>query len=120
MNQKQTTFLVNLQTFVPFGSLLQVLPFRFSLMGNVDIARMLIERGANVSTQDEDGPTALHLASENDVDLARMLIERGADVSAQKKDREIAPFLSLRNGDVDIAQMLIERGADVSVRNEDG
>ena len=32
MNQKQTTFLVNLQTFVPFGSLMQVLPFRFSLM----------------------------------------------------------------------------------------
>jgi len=30
MNQNQTTFLVNLQTFVPFGSLTQILPFRFS------------------------------------------------------------------------------------------
>ena len=108
MNQKQTTFLVNLQTFVPFGSLLQVLPFRFSLMGNVDIARMLIERGANVSTQDEDGPTALHLASENDVDLARMLIERGADVSARKKDGWTALHLASRNGHPDLARMLVE------------
>ena len=33
MNQNQTTFLVNLQTFVLFGLLMQTLPFRFSLMG---------------------------------------------------------------------------------------
>jgi len=58
-----------------------------SRRGHVDLARMLIDRGANVSAQMNDGSTPLHLASENGhVDVARMLVDRGADVSAQKKD----------------------------------
>ena len=41
---------------------------------------MLVEHGADVSAQDEDGRTPLHWASSRgDVDVARMLVERGAD-----------------------------------------
>jgi len=49
---------------------------------------MLVECGADVSAQAEDGRTPLHLASERGhVDVAWMLVECGADVSAQAKDR---------------------------------
>jgi ankyrin repeat protein len=48
---------------------------------------MLIERGADVTAQNKDGQTPLHLASQmGQVDVARMLIERGADVTAQNND----------------------------------
>jgi len=58
-----------------------------SMNGHVDLTRMLIERGADVSAQKKDGSTALHLASKyRHVDLARMLVECSADVSAQDKD----------------------------------
>ena len=51
------------------------------------LARLLIERGADVSAQTKDERTALHEASENcHVDVARMLVECGADVSAQTED----------------------------------
>jgi ankyrin repeat protein len=48
---------------------------------------MLIEHGANVSTQNKDGQTLLHLASKRrKLEVTRMLIEHGTGVSAQNKD----------------------------------
>ena len=92
-----------------------------SANGHVDLARMLVDRGANVSAQKEDGWTALHLASRyGHVDLARMLVERGADMSAQKENGWTALHLASRIGHVDLARMLVECGADMSVQKEDG
>ena len=89
--------------------------------GHLDLARMLVERGADMSAQRNDGSTALHLASENGhVDLAQMLVERGADVSAQRKDGSTALHWASRYGHVDLARMLVERGADVSAQTKDG
>ena len=89
--------------------------------GHVDVARMLVDCGADVSAQTDRGWTALHWASRcGHVDLARMLVERGADVSAQNKVGETALHLALENGHGDVARLLVERGADVSVQTEDG
>ena len=44
---------------------------------------MLIEHSLDVSAQDEDSQTPLHLAlQEGRLDAVRILIKRGADVSA--------------------------------------
>jgi ankyrin len=57
--------------------------------GQVEVAHMLIERGADVSAQGSYGNTPLHLALRwGRVEVAHMLIERGADVSAQDAGRE--------------------------------
>jgi len=92
-----------------------------SRYGHVDLARMLVERGADMSAQDKDGSTALHLASRyGHVDLARMLVERGADMSAQTEDGWTALHLATSHGHVDLARMLVELSADVSAQTEDG
>jgi ankyrin repeat protein len=58
-----------------------------STKGYVDVARMSVEHGADVSAQDKDGRTPLQLASsKGHVSVARMLVECGSDVSAQNKD----------------------------------
>jgi len=92
-----------------------------SRKGHMDVVRMLVERGADVSAQAEDGTTPLHLASlYGHVDVARMLVERGADVSAQKKDGTTPLHWASWNGHVDVARMLVERGADVSAQKKGG
>jgi len=89
--------------------------------GHVGVARMLVERGADVSAQTWDEWTALHEASEKGhVDVARMLVDCSAAVSAQTNAGWTALHLASRYGYVDLAQMLVERGADVSVQNKVG
>ena len=89
--------------------------------GHVEVARMLIERGADVAAQNKDGETPLHLVSRNgEEEVARMLIERGADVAAQNKDGETPLHMASQYGQVEVARMLVERGADVAAQNNDG
>ena len=50
--------------------------------GADDVARLLIEKGANVNAIADDGTTPLILAAKNDsVFMAKLLLEKGADVN---------------------------------------
>ena len=92
-----------------------------SRKGHVGVARMLVERGADVSARDKDERTPLHSASSRGhVDVARMLVEHGADVSAQAKYGRTPLHWALSRGHMDVARMLVERGADVSAQDKYG
>ena len=71
-----------------------------SYIGQVEVARTLIEHGADrMTAQNIDGSTPLHLASYwGRVDVARMLIEHGADVTAQKSEGETPLHLASKMG----------------------
>ena len=89
--------------------------------GHIDLARLLIEHGANVAAQDKDGTTPLHRASEEGhVDLARLLIEHGADVAAQDKYGTAPLHQASEEGHVDLARLLIEHGADAQAQDKYG
>ena len=50
--------------------------------GHVDVARLLIERGAGVGQANDDGESPLLMACANGhVDVARLLIEKNADIT---------------------------------------
>ena len=56
-------------------------------MGHLQIARALIDKGADVNAKTIDGVTPLHYISEKgDVEFARALIEMGADVNAKRNE----------------------------------
>jgi ankyrin repeat protein len=58
-----------------------------SIENHIELAKLLLERGADVKAKDNDGYTPLHLASiSNYIELAKLLLDRGADVNA--KDNE--------------------------------
>jgi ankyrin repeat protein len=89
--------------------------------GHMKAASKLIERGADLTAQNNYGETPLHVASQmGQVVVARMLIERGADLTAQNHYGQTPLHLALQKGQVDVARMLIERGADLTAQNDDG
>ena len=59
-----------------------VLHYAASQKGQVEVVRMVIEHGADITAQVEDG-TPLHLAAQKgQLKVASMLVEHGADMTA--------------------------------------
>jgi len=55
--------------------------------GRVDLARILLEHGADPNARQESDFTPLHEAARSgNLELTRLLVEHGADVNAQTKD----------------------------------
>ena len=97
-------------------------PLHFaSKMGHLEVARFLLDYGANVTALNRRRETPLHLASERgQVEVADLLIERGADMSAHKDGWDTPLHVATRFGHVEVARLLIERGVDATAEDNDG
>lgn len=75
--------------------------------GVLEIARALIEKGANVNAVSETGVTALILAaSHNNTPIVGLLAQAGADPNAKTKDGMTAGDLARRNGNDAVVSLL--------------
>ncbi|MCY4199408.1 MAG: ankyrin repeat domain-containing protein [Gammaproteobacteria bacterium] len=86
--------------------------------GDVDLARVLIERGADLEAKDSKGQTALWWAVGFSPDMARVLIEAGADVNT-KNNTGWTPLHRVW-WVPDLARALIEAGADLEAKENSG
>jgi ankyrin repeat protein len=86
--------------------------------GHVEVARVLLEHGADTEARDDDGYTPLLWASRfRHVDLAHVVLEHGAHTEARDKDNYSPLERAIQNGHVELAQILLEHGADVNAQN---
>jgi ankyrin repeat protein len=86
--------------------------------GHVDVAKVLIQNGADVNAIDGGKRTALHCAAVYNRDVAKVLIQNGADVNAVQKNKWTALFFAAQEGHVDVVKVLIQNGADVNAVDE--
>lgn len=87
-----------------------------SFTGNVDIVRLLIARGADVSFTAEGGWTPLH-AAYNDATITRALLEAGADINKINEEGDASALdLASTWNKSEVVEVLIERKADVNLR----
>ena len=89
--------------------------------GHVEVARILVEHGADVTDQDNHGWTPLHRAAETGmVEVAHFLVEHGAEVTAQNKGGLTPLHQASKSGNVDLLRFLIRHGADATAQDKDG
>jgi ankyrin repeat protein len=96
----------------------------------LDVARLLIDRGADIAAKDKDGRTPLHhssyyqpkefLARCNSLRETHLLIDRGADIAAKDKFGRTPLHIAGLTNSLDSALLLIDRGADIEAKDNAG
>ena len=83
----------------------------FNLGITLDVAKTLVEHGANIEAVNKyrDTPLISHSFYERN-DIVKYLIEKGANVNAKNKEGETALHLSET---LEIVKSLVEHGADI-------
>jgi uncharacterized protein len=89
--------------------------------GNVSEVNRLLEQGVEVNAQDNDGATALMLASQNGhLNVVKALLEKGADVNAKANEGETALMVACDRGHMEVVKALLDKNADVNVKANGG
>lgn len=87
---------------------------------NLECAKILIGRGANVNLQDQLGRTALMFAARyNNKEVAKFLVDH-ADLNVQNKEGETALMLAAEDNYFEVTQFLLAAGADKTIVNAKG
>jgi ankyrin repeat protein len=93
-----------------------------SRRGHLDVARLLLENGADTEAKDNEEHTALLWASRGGhVDVVRVLLEHGADVET-RDDFDVSPLERATiegEGHLDVVRVLLEHGADATALNSE-
>ncbi len=88
-----------------------------------DVAKLLIERGADVNAAAENAQRVapVHAAAAVcDRDTMRLLLDRGADPNARQQSDVTALHGAASRGDIEMARLLLDRGADRHAKMSDG
>ncbi|KAM8771888.1 uncharacterized protein ank2a isoform 4-T4 [Acanthopagrus schlegelii] len=94
---------------------------RAARAGNIDKVLDFLKNGVDISTCNQNGLNALHLAAkEGHKDLVEELLERGAPVDSSTKKGNTALHIASLAGQKDVVRLLVKRGANINSQSQNG
>ncbi|XP_067344762.1 ankyrin-3-like isoform X11 [Channa argus] len=89
--------------------------------GNINVATLLLNRGAAVDFKARNDITPLHVASKRgNTNMVRLLLERGAKIDARTKDGLTPLHCGARSGHEQVVELLLDRGAPIMSKTKNG
>ncbi|XP_053514082.1 ankyrin-2 isoform X6 [Artibeus jamaicensis] len=89
--------------------------------GNVNVATLLLNRGAAVDFTARNGITPLHVASKRgNTNMVKLLLDRGGQIDAKTRDGLTPLHCAARSGHGQAVELLLERGAPLLARTKNG
>jgi ankyrin repeat protein/L-ascorbate metabolism protein UlaG (beta-lactamase superfamily) len=106
----------------PNGNATRDLPLHTAATaGQVEIAKLLLDAGADVDGLDSDGSTPLHCAAvSRKPEMVRFLLSRGADVNRRDRNGAYSLSFAASGGDSACTRMVLDAGADLNLFSAQG
>lgn len=92
---------------------------RAAEFGQMEVVKMLVERGIDVDASSYEGVTPLMYAAQNgDIKIINYLIGKGADVNARPENKVTALMGAVRTEQYEAVDLLLASGARVDAKDE--
>jgi len=92
-----------------------------AVKGSKDIAELLLAKGADINSKNNDSQTPLHFGSYNgETQLVKLLISKGAELNAKDSYGFTPLHNAASNGNKEAAEYLISKGAGINSRTSHG
>lgn len=89
--------------------------------GHIEIVKLLLANGADITVQDAKGWTPLNSAAwGGHLEVVKLLLENGADFTVPSNDYWTPLVVAAYHGHLSVVQLLLEKGADIIASTEDG
>lgn len=85
--------------------------------GSEEIAKLLIEVGADINLQNSNGIHPLIMAA-NNLNMTRLLLDKGALVDRKTPESEITALI--QSNQIEVSKLLLEKGANINHASEYG
>ena len=91
--------------------------------GNVEIARLLIDSGADINSVSKNKFTATPLQGSvvnKSIEVGRLLLARGANVNPRNDDGGNPLHEAAGDGQIEFAKLLLDHGANINAKDDKG
>ncbi|KAM6899978.1 histone-lysine N-methyltransferase EHMT2 [Xenentodon cancila] len=88
---------------------------------HVEVIKVLLNRGADVSIKDKELNVCLHWAAyAGSVDIAELVLNAGCSLSSVNMHGDTPLHIAAREGYLDCVTLFLSRGADIDIMNREG
>ncbi|MCB1157831.1 MAG: ankyrin repeat domain-containing protein [Leptospiraceae bacterium] len=95
-------------------------PLMFASENSLSFVRLLLDYGASIREEDEQGRTALFYALEsNKEDIAKYLVLKGSEIQVEDIYRNTPLLIAVKHSNFEIARLLIDNKADANIQSRD-